>query len=211
MKIEKSTSNDLLQIALCHRRAFPESLSSQLHKPFTMKMLSWYLEDDRGVLFHVQDDDAIVGYCGAIRTISPGLPGSSTSMAQYSFKAIIKALILKPWLIFHSENMKRIPLIKKNILLKLGVNNNKNNHSSKSELFIPYWGLVVIGVDPAFQGKGIGSLLLQEFEKLAKEDGVTRINLSVKKENSKAIKSYERNGWQILSSNLDSFTMYKNI
>ncbi len=62
MKIEKSTSNDPLQIALCHRRAFPESLSSQLHNPFTMKMLSWYLNDGCGVLFHVQDEDAIIGY-----------------------------------------------------------------------------------------------------------------------------------------------------
>ena len=97
MKIKKSTSNDLLQIALCHRRAFPESLSSQLHNPFTMKMLSWYLNDGCGVLFHVQDEDAIIGYCGAIRTLSPGLQGSSTSVAQYSFKAMIKALILKPW------------------------------------------------------------------------------------------------------------------
>jgi ribosomal protein S18 acetylase RimI-like enzyme len=95
--------------------------------------------------------------------------------------------------------------------LKLGLKQKNKLSVQSNEDFVPFWGLVVIGVDPAFQGKGIGSILLQEFEKLAKEDGVTRINLSVKKENSKAIKSYERNGWQILSSNLDSLTMYKNI
>jgi ribosomal protein S18 acetylase RimI-like enzyme len=162
-------------------------------------------------LFHVEYENEIVGYCGAIKTKMPGLEGSSTSMAQYSFKAMIKALILKPWLIFHPENLKRVPLIKKNILLKLGLKKKNKLSVQSNEDFVPFWGLVVIGVDPAFQGKGIGSLLLQEFEKLAKKDGVTRINLSVKKENSKAIKSYERNGWQILSSNLDSLTMYKNI
>lgn len=211
MKIVKSTVNDLSKIALCHRKAFSESLSSQLHKPFTMKMLSWYLDDDRGVLFHVQDDEAIVGYCGAIRTHSPGLPGSSTSMAQYSFKAMLNALALKPWLIFHPENLKRIPHIKRNILWKLGLKKKNKLSVQSNEDFVPFWGLVVIGVDPAYQGKGIGSMLLQEFERLAKQDGVPRINLSVKKENNKAIKSYERNGWQILSSNLDSLTMYKNL
>jgi ribosomal protein S18 acetylase RimI-like enzyme len=174
-------------------------------------MLAWYLDDPRGLMFHIEQQNQIIGYCGAIKTKLPGLEGSSTSIAQYSFKAMLLALALKPWLIFHEENLKRIPLIKKNILLKLGLKQKNKLSVQSNEDFVPFWGLVVIGVDPAFQGKGIGSLLLQEFEKLAKEDGVTKINLSVKKENSKAIKSYERNGWKILSSNLDSLTMYKNI
>jgi ribosomal protein S18 acetylase RimI-like enzyme len=206
-----SSTKDIIKISSCHRNAFSSSLSSKLHPSFTQKMLSWYLDDPRGVLFHVEYENVIVGYCGAIKTKISGLEGSSTSMAQYSFKAMLKALALKPWLIFHEENLKRIPLIKKNILLKLGLKQKNKLSVQSNEDFVPFWGLVVIGVDPAFQGKGIGSILLQEFEKLAKEDGVTRINLSVKKENSKAIKSYERNGWQILSSNLDSLTMYKNI
>lgn len=211
MKIIRSTETDLAAIALCHRRTFPGSLSSQLHTSFTIKMLNWYLADDRGVLFHIQHEHVIIGYCGAIRTLKPGLPGSSTSMAQYSFMAMMKALLLKPWLIFHVENMKRIPLIKKNILLKLGFSKAVQNVSSSSESFIPFWGLVVIGVDPLYQGKGVGSLLLQEFERLARLDGVSKINLSVKKENQKAIQTYERNGWLKLSINQDSLTMYKTL
>ena len=95
--------------------------------------------------------------------------------------------------------------------MKLGLKKRKILDKEINKLFVPFWGLVVIGVDPAFQGKGIGSMLLQEFEKLAKEDGVKRIFLSVKIENSKAIKSYERNNWLEYSSNEETKTMYKNI
>ncbi len=211
MKTVKSTSKDLSQLAVCHRSAFPQSLSSQLHISFTIKMLSWYLDDNRGVLFHVEHENKIIGYCGAIRTLKPGLPGSSTSMAQYSFKSMLKALLLRPWLVFHAENRKRIPLIKKNIILKLGIHKIASNSQVSNETFVPFWGLVVIGVDPSYQGKGIGSLLQQEFERLAKLDLVSKINLSVKKENKKAIQSYKRNGWVLTSHNHDSFTMSKNI
>jgi hypothetical protein len=76
-------------------------------------MLMFYLDDTKGVLFHIEDGDKVLGYCRGVTTYEKGLCGSSTSMAQYSFNKMIKALILKPWLIFHSENLKRIPLIKK--------------------------------------------------------------------------------------------------
>jgi len=202
---------DLKRVAICHRKAFPESLSSKLRIEFTEKMLSWYIDDPRGVLFHFENGEKVVGYCGAIKTKVQGLEGSSSSMAQYSFNAMLKALLLKPWLIFHKENFKRIPLIKKNILMKLGFRFNNLISVDNFDAFVPYWGLVVIGVDFAYQGKGYGSLLLQEFEKLAKDDNVSKIFLSVKKENTNAIKSYKRNGWQMSSFNFDSLIMHKNI
>lgn len=211
MKLVHSSRNDIHGIADCHRIAFPSSLSSKLRHSFTQKMLMFYLDDPRGVLFHIEDGDKVVGYCGGIKTYEKGLHGSSTSIAQYSFNAMIKALILKPWLIFHPENLKRIPLIKKNILVKFGLKEQPIKLVSQNTQFQPSWGLVVIGVDPIFHGKGIGSMLLQEFEKLAKVDGVSKMNLSVNKDNSKAILSYSRNGWIVGEKNIDSLTMYKRI
>jgi GNAT superfamily N-acetyltransferase len=211
MNFVKSSINDIVNIAQCHKSAFPKSLSAKLDISFTEKMLTWYLDDERGELFHFEKDNKIIGYYGAIKLKNPNLNGSSTSIAQYSFNTMLKALALKPWLIFHEENLKRIPLIKRNILIKLGFKKNKKFSNQPNVDFIPSWGLVVIGVDPAFHGNGFGSLLLQDFEKKAKHDGMTQIQLSVKKINSKAIKSYERNGWNFFSSNFDSITMYKLI
>ena len=61
-----SSHNDLRAIAKCHRAAFPESLSSKLGLNYCMKMLSFYLEDERGVLFHLEDGARCLGYCGGL-------------------------------------------------------------------------------------------------------------------------------------------------
>ena len=52
-----------------------------------------------------------------------------------------------------------------------------------------------IGVGPAFQGRGIGSMLLRHFIKKSKERGVDRIWLDVRVRNSGAIKFYSDHGF----------------
>lgn len=207
-----TSKKDIKKLAICHCKAFPESLSSKLHISFAEKMFMWYVDDPRGVLFHIEKDGEVLGYCGAIKTHRQGLEGSSTSIAQYSFKAMLKALLMKPWLIFHKENINRIPLITKNILLKLGLSKKKRyTKAITDDSFLPFWGIVSIGVAPPYQGKGIGRLLLDEFERLAKEDGVVQVYLSVKATNFQAIKSYQRNHWQEKTRTKDSITLYKKL
>lgn len=210
MKIQTSNKIDLLKIARCHRRAFPKSLSSSLRISFTMKMLSWYLVDERGVLFHIEEKGEVIGYCGGIKTKRQGMLGSSSSMTQFTFNALILALLERPWLIFHAENKKRISFIYKNILVKIGLRSKENVHQV-AQPFDPYWGLVVIGVDPAWQGKGIGSQLLKEFETQAKEDKVSYISLSVNKSNHNAIKSYYKNGWTELTNTKETLILSKKL
>jgi ribosomal protein S18 acetylase RimI-like enzyme len=76
----------------------------------------------------------------------------------------------------------------------------------------PRVGLVVIGVDPAFQGKGYGSLLLKEFERRAVEEySIKNLQLTVLVNNEQAIRAYEKNGWHRESSNGRSLNMIKVI
>jgi ribosomal protein S18 acetylase RimI-like enzyme len=211
MNCSISGFNDIEEISICHRKAFPNSFSSKLPLFFTRKMFQFYLESPRGLLFHVKLNDRIIGYCGVLKTKEFGIEGSSTTMSQYLFGTIVKALLCKPWVAFHKDNFNRLPLIKKNLLLKLGINKKPIDKFLADDLFEPFWGLVVIGVNPTLQGKGIGSLILQEFESLAKKDGIQKIILSVKTENLKAINSYKRNNWVINSNNGESITMFKKI
>lgn len=200
MKIQKSQLSDLPEIVGCHKDAFPDALSSKQGTPFISKMMEWYITSDRGVLFHVCDDQgAMAGYCGGIITRKPGLLGAVSSISQYAFSDFLKSYLRKPWLFFHPENLKKFPYIVKNLLIKVGLKNKVQLVSSeKNADFQPFMGLVVIGVKNKYHGKGYGSILLQEFERIAKEDGgIKRIQLSVKASNSKAIKSYMRNGWQV--------------
>ncbi len=212
MKIETSQIADLIKIAQCHKIAFPHTLSSKMGSLFIKKMLSWYIVDQRGILFHVSENNQIIGYCGGIIIKEAGLPGAASSITQHSFKVFILSFLLRPWLIFHKENRSRFSFIKKNLFVKLGF--AKKNLSADSRLinsFESSWGLVVIGVNPKFRGKGLGSNLLQEFERLARIDGVQKISLTVKSNNKKAIKVYENNGWISGSQNEDSLNMYKKL
>jgi len=58
-----------------------------------------------------------------------------------------------------------------------------------------------IGVDPAFQGKGIATDLLKKFEKHLKELGCKRIELTIDPENIASQKLFEKNGYKNASSN----------
>lgn len=214
MKLQKSQLDDLPKIVDCHKDAFPDALSTKQGSAFISKMMEWYIISDRGVLYHVMDDEGeMAGYCGGIITRKPGLLGSVSSIAQYAFNDFLKSYLRKPWLIFHVENLKKITSIVKNLLIKFGLKKKVVLISSKENAdFQPFMGLVVIGVKNKYQGKGYGSILLQEFERFAKEDrGIMRIQLSVRSSNSKAIKSYLNNGWQVSKQNNQTKQLIKKI
>ena len=74
-----TTPQDLINIVACHKSAFPDALSSQMGNNFILKMMEWYIKSDRGVLFHVENENnEIIGYCGGIITKQKGLHGAVT-------------------------------------------------------------------------------------------------------------------------------------
>lgn len=204
---------DLKRVAECHIRVFPDSLSSRLGIKYCIKMISFYLDDDRGLLFHLEEGHRIYGYCCGIETRNFGLHGSTTSMTQYTFKSLVINIMIRPWLLFHPQILHNFPLIRKNIALKLCKREGKKRTSPAPPMgnFVPSLGLVAIGVDPLYQGKGYGSLILKEFEKRAGNIGFKRIGLSVRKNNHQAIAAYKKNGWQINKEGTEELSMYKTI
>ena len=214
MTLQQSTLSDLPEIVDCHKDAFPDALSSKQGSAFISKMMEWYIINDRGVLFHVYDEKGeMAGYCGGIITRTPGLLGAVSSISQYAFYAFLKAYVYKPWLLFHPDNVRKLPYIIKNVLIKLGLKKTVVQVSAKKETeFKAFMGLVVIGVKNKYHGKGYGSILLQEFERLARVDGgISRIQLSVKTANTKAIQAYLRNDWQVLKQDNQSKQLIKEL
>jgi ribosomal protein S18 acetylase RimI-like enzyme len=209
---QTTTATQLPMLARCHARAFPRSLSSQMGKAYLIKMLSWYLSTDKTFLFHLEENGQCLGYCGGM--ISDGtLPtGSASGMTQYSFREAIQAFLLRPWLLLHPEVRKKYPFIWRNLWMKLGLK-KKQQRSSAVQMQLkrePQAGLVVIAVDPAFQGKGYGTVLLQEFERRAVQYGIFKLQLSVRADNAQAIRAYERNGWHRGEQQGESLMMWKD-
>lgn len=214
-KTIKSSTVDLKKVSVCHTKAFPASLATALGKSYVRQMLSWYLSSDKTFLFHLESDTgACLGYCGGMISDGSLGTGSSSGMAQYSFSAAIKALLIRPWVFFHPEIREKWPLLRKNVLMKFRLKPAVHfSAAQKKEMAsAPKAGLVVIGVDPAYQGQGLGSVLIKEFERIAFEEyGVKHLQLSVLANNHQAIKAYERNGWHVLKAHPKSLSMQKNL
>ena len=211
-RIEKTNLEDLKLLQICHKNVFPNSLSAKLGSKFRIKMLEWYVVQDRGELFHIKENDNIIGYCGGIKTKRTGLGGAASNITQYAFRVFVYSFLKRPWLIFHKETRNKISLVKKNILIKLRLKKLNTEHSKDNIIkFKPFWGLVVIGVPPNSKGKGLGSLLLQHFEILARQDEVSFISLSVLTKNIQAIKAYQKNNWIIVEENSISIRMEKQL
>lgn len=194
-----SQPSHLATIARCHHAAFPSSLATALGLRYTASMLSWYLSSDKTFLFHIQEEDGrCAGYCGGMIIDGSLGTGSASGMAQHTFRAALWAFLSHPWVLFHPEVRAKWPLLWRNLLMKLGLRRKVHFSPEQQQRMArePRAGLVVIGVDPAFQGRGYGSLLLKEFERRAVEVyGVRRLQLSVRADNLQAIRAYERNGW----------------
>jgi ribosomal protein S18 acetylase RimI-like enzyme len=209
---QSSTHSDLSKIAICHQSAFPKSFSSQLGNHYVSKMLSWYLESGKSFLFHMEENGIVIGYCGAIINDGTLSTGSASAMTQHAFNDAVKAMIFRPWLLFHPEVTKRYFFLWINLKTKIGIHKPKRSADVKQQLQKePHVGLVVIGVASSFHGKGYGSKILQEFERRALTYKINKFQLSVKASNNKAILAYNRNGWKEGDQINGSLSMYKHI
>lgn len=194
-----SSFSDIADVAHCHSAAFPSSLSSALGKTYVRHMLTWYLSTNKTFLFHIIDEHGLcAGYCGGIINDGTLGTGSASGMAQHSFYQAIWAFITHPYVVFHPEVRAKWPVLWKNIKMRLGLwpKIHSSPEQRREQATEPQIGLVVIGVDPKYQGKGYGTLLLKEFERRAVEDfGINHLHLTVRSNNIQAIRAYERNGW----------------
>jgi ribosomal protein S18 acetylase RimI-like enzyme len=176
-------------------------------------MLSWYLSTDKTFLFHVEDEQGrCAGYCGGMVSDGTLGTGSASGMAQHSFYPALWAFATHPWVLVHPEVRAKWPLLWKNIKMKLGLARKVHTTTAQRQrqAQAPQVGLVVIGVDPAHQGKGYGSLLLREFERRAVADyGIRQLQLTVRSDNQQAILAYERNGWVKSKTEGSSTSMVK--
>jgi ribosomal protein S18 acetylase RimI-like enzyme len=205
-QINVATKDDLQKIAHCHCAAFPDSLATGLGLKYVELMLGWYVSSKNTFLIFIENKGQCVGYCGGMLKTIWGV-GSASSMAQYSFNAAVFSFIKRPWLIFHPELRTKYLFIARNVINRFFRKTKLKGEPTVA--FEPYVGLVVIGVDPSFQGKGYGSLLLKEFEDQTRQRELKKIVLSVLTKNHQAIKSYLRNGWVVSKVDGKSTSMEK--
>ncbi len=60
--------------------------------------------------------------------------------------------------------------------------------------------VLMVAVEEGFRGRGIGTSLMREFERRARESGARRITLEVRTSNEGAIRLYRRLGYRVVGT-----------
>ena len=141
-----------------------------------------YYEPDN-VFLAVDQNDKIVGY----------IMGTDNSKKQEDMfkrkmvlKIAIRALLYTSWK--YRESFKALMFFIKNLSLK----------SQPKNLYKEYPAHLHMNVLPEYQHMGIGSKLINVFEKHIKEKGVQGIHLRTSNNNIKALPFYEKKGYVIM-------------
>jgi hypothetical protein len=210
VKVAKELA-ELKIIAKCRIAAFPDSLSSKLGITYVVKMLSMYLEN-RNFIIYIEENNECVGFVTAL--VPENEHSCSTrGTIDFTFNDLLLGIALKPWLFFH-------PIVLGNF--KVVIETFKKKFKKKETIqvvnlaklrpeIINSVGLIDIAVNPKFQNKGFSTKLLKAFEKHCVEIGKPRMHLSVKPENTIAINSYKKNGWEMFLAEPKQLNFHKEI
>ncbi|MBS1731238.1 MAG: GNAT family N-acetyltransferase [Bacteroidetes bacterium] len=205
---QKSQPCNLDEMAFLHQACFPGSLSSQLGKKYARRTLQWFLSDEHRFLIHVNQDEKMVGYVGGFISQYPG-DGSTSGMLRFAMREAVSGVVRKPWLIFHKNLRQHYPLVIRNIYQKI-IPGKKHLVPVKKYLAKEQKiGLVVIGVHPDNRGNGVFELLMKAFEEESRKRKIEKMVLSVKPDNKRAIRAYQKVAWQIDKESISSVDMYK--
>ncbi len=206
--LRKSSKPDVEKIANCQLACFENSFSTKLGQSYTAKSLHWFLGGENRFLFHVEEGEKVVGFCGGFISQRPG-DGSTSGLMQYAMWEAAIGMIRKPGLFFSKELQAFYPLIFKNIYRKINPGKKTDSTVKKYSDEEKKAGLVVIGVDPQFRGKGVFDMLMNAFEEESKNRKILKMALSVKPANARAIAAYQKAGWQKEKETDTSVDMYK--
>jgi GNAT superfamily N-acetyltransferase len=207
-QLSATSLQQLPEVAICHMDSFPASFGTKLGYAYSKKSLEWFLAGDNRFLFHVTDADKVIGYCGGFQSAGMG-DGSTSGMMQYAMKEAALGMFKKPWLFFHKDVMRFYPLIIKNIISKITGSKKQLVAGTAAPNSTTNIGLVVIGVPPAYRGKGCFELLMHHFEAQCRQRNATNMVLSVKVSNTRAIAAYEKAGWLVAAETENAIEMYK--
>jgi ribosomal protein S18 acetylase RimI-like enzyme len=150
--IRKATVSDVKAIVEIHKQAFPDFFLTTLGERFLRLYYGCMCKSGEALTLCAMDEGKLMGF-------------SSTALKSAGFNTrLIKHNIMK----FAVETM-RLLFTRATALVRLVNNFTKKSSDVKDDG--DYAELFSIGVSPLCQGKGVGSLLLSENERIIREWG----------------------------------------
>jgi ribosomal protein S18 acetylase RimI-like enzyme len=189
---------DLDQIVAIHKQAFPNTFGSALGKSYLRAFYAWFLADSAALCLVAASEKRLLGYavgCQNARTYYEQLYGARQKTLVW---AALRGLLENPLALVRFR--RALPSILPRLAQIMSKRRAKLPQASATDALpapeIDCASLNVIAVHPSVLGTQVATTLLQAFVKAVYERGVARIQLTVDKSNSRAIRFYEREGWR---------------
>lgn len=142
--------------------------------------------------FVALSDGKVRGFC-----FSGIFTGASSTYLRKHLLYVSAMVMIRPGLVFNSLFFRRM---KTGLCLLVP---SKRRDPGKVEKDAAEWRILAIAVSPDCQGSGAAKMLMDRSEDSAREKGHKRIGLTVKNDNSRAVRFYEKLGYAGVSTSED--------
>lgn len=190
--------HDLDQIVAIHKLSFPDTFGSRLGKSYLRAFYAWFLTEPAALCL-VAAEERLLGYvvgCQDAHLYYNEFYGKRRKALLY---AALRGLIENPLALFHVRRAFPVILPFFTRILRRPLDSPQRGAETMCDSEPQHASLNVIAVHPSVLGTQVGTVLLSAFVRAAQERGATRIQLSVNKKNKRAIRFYEREGWQLVA------------
>jgi len=171
---------DLPQIASIHSAAFPDALFTAFGPNCVARYYSWHMEGKHAVsTIGLECGDKLIGFCVLLRW------NDFRGFLRRDLPILVARLLRSPSLAMRPGFVKR---------LRGGTSvlTGKSRATAEPGTF----RILSIAVEPAYQGRGLGQIMLRAAAEIALRDGASTLALTVHPDNRRAVRAYERDGWK---------------
>jgi ribosomal protein S18 acetylase RimI-like enzyme len=179
---------DLPAVAAIHLDAFPTSALTKLGPDAVRRYYQWQLEGPHEVTaLAALTDGRLAGFCfGGV------FQGAMAGFLRKNRLFLMWRVVTHPWLLFNSLFRDRVGVAIHSARMQM---HRAKRASGQKQRPAKRFGILSIGVDPAFQGMGVGTALMARAEDVARHNGFDAMDLTVDPENLQAVNFYTRLGW----------------
>lgn len=190
------TAKDLPAVAQIHMLAFPDSALTALGRLAVQRYYQWQLIGPHNcypILALSQSHSVGLCFAGIFR-------GALSGFINHNWSFLLLLIVRRPWLLSNPLFRERLSLGWRTVQLaarrkRRAARAVPNLDPNAQPAPAPAFNILSVAVDPAYQGQGIGKMLIASVEQAAIEQGYQVLSLSVSKQNSQAIQFYAHSGW----------------
>jgi len=191
LEVRLIRESDLKAVAWLHILAFPDSGLMQFGVEALRRYYLWQLKGPHdSVCIGAFREGKLAGFCfaGVFRE-------AETGFLRKNFLFLVWHLLTHPALLLRDIIINRINYSIQAIRTLQHKKKRIKKQSGVQNLGKGNFGILSIAVHPECQGLGIGQLIIQNVEIVARQKGFDSMRLTVHPDNRQAIIFYEKQGW----------------